>query len=598
MKNYIIKTFMVAVAALLSFSCNDSFLDKAPIDKISSDSFWNTENDLIVYNNGLYNLMRNDNDVPIAMGFDDGFDSHRYGIWHVSGFSDDTAPRHSRHNNYQRVRAGAHSVPGGPFWYGWRGWNFIRAINVGMDNYDKADLTDDVKNKYKGEARLMRGWFYADKISKFGTVQWVETEVSTADEEILYGSRDSRDFVMDKVFEDLTFATQNIPNDWGDGNEPGRMNRWAALLVFSRVALFEGTWRKYHGLGGETKWLQAAADAAKELMDDGPYGIYNNGDVNTTYNEMHRIEDLSGINEVIYYRRYERGIFTNHAQSYHRGYNGGATKSMVEDYLCTDGLPISLSPLYMGDEVYENIFENRDPRLRQTVLHPADQPIYNYGRHAFADNPYPRVQGMSGGLRVYTGYHIIKVYNVNSAHASYNSSQTPAISMRFAEALLNYAEAQAELGGGTISQADLDISINLLRERVGMPDLVANPPMDPRYANDGISAVLAEIRRERRIELFMEGFRYEDLRRWKQGKKLTEKDYGMRWDAANKARVDPDGRVSVGSSMVDGVEYLEPYKGTDFENPVFDENKHYLWPVPTSAISQNPNLGQNPGWDE
>ncbi|MDN5210742.1 RagB/SusD family nutrient uptake outer membrane protein [Fulvivirgaceae bacterium BMA12] len=594
MKNHILKTFMAVIAALLSFSCNDEFLDRSPLDKISSESFWNTENDLIVYNNSLYNLARNDNDVPIMMAFDDGFDSHRYGIWHLSGFSDDTAPRHSRHNNYQRVRAGAHTIPGNPFWYGYKGWNFVRAINVGMDNYDKAQVSDEVRNKYIGEARLMRGWFYADKISKFGSAQWVESEVGVDDEDILNGSRDDRDFVMNKVLEDLNFATTHIPDDWGDGNAPGRLNRWAALLVKSRVALFEGTWRKYHGLNDADTWLQVAADAALELMNDGPYSIFNNGDPASCYNAMHRTEDIAGNPEVIYWRRYERGIFTNHAQSYHRGYNGGATKSMVEDYLCTDGLPITTSPLYMGDEVYENIFENRDPRLRQTVLHPDDQPIYNYGNHAFEANAYPRIQGMTGGQRVYTGYHIIKVFNSASAYASYNSSQTPAISMRLAEALLNYAEAKADLG--TLTQGDLDISINLLRDRVGMPHLDINVDMDPKYAGDGISAVLVEIRRERRVELFMEGFRYDDLRRWKQGKKLEGKDYGMRWDAANRARVDPEGRVTVLSGMVDGVEYLEIYKGTDFENPVFDESKHYLWPLPLSAISQNPNLEQNPGW--
>lgn len=598
MKNYIIKAFMVVVAALLSFSCNDEFLDKTPLDKISNESFWNTENDLLVYNNSLYNLARNDNDVPIFMAHDDGFDSHRYGIWHMDGFSDNTAPRHSRHNNYQKVRAGAHNIPDNPFWYGYKGWNFVRAINVGMDNYGKAQISDEVRNKYIGEARLMRGWFYADKISKFGSAQWVDRELNVDDDDILNGTRDDRDFVMGKVLEDLNFATTWIPDDWGDGNAPGRLNRWGALLVKSRVALFEGTWRKYHGLSGADAWLTEAANAAKELMDDGPYSLYESGDPSNSYNAIHRMEDLTGNPEVIYWRRYERGIFTNHVQSYHRGYNGGATKSMVEDYLCTDGQPITTSPLYQGDAVYTDVFENRDPRLRQTVLHPDDQEIYRYGNHDFDTYSYPRVQGMPGGLKTYTGYHIIKVYDVGAAHASYNSSQTPAITMRFAEALLNYAEAKAELGGGIISQADLDISINLLRDRVGMPHLDASPPMDPKYAGDGITAVLAEIRRERRVELFMEGFRYDDLRRWKQGKKLEIKDYGMRWDAANKAAIDPAGDVTVQTSTVDGVEYLEIYKGTDYETPVFDENKHYLWPLPISAISQNPNLGQNPGWNE
>ena len=573
MKKHIIKICLVVIATFLSISCNDDFLERYPLDEISNDSFWNTETDLEVYNNSLYNLVRDDNDVPIFMGFDDGFDSHRYGIWNYSGFSDNTAPRHSRHNEYSRKRAGKHTISNGAAWYGWRGWDFVRAVNVGMDNYGTAEVSEEVRNKYIGEARLMRGWFYADKISKFGAAQWYESELNIDDDEILYGERDDRQTVMTNVLADINFAVANIPDDWGDGNAPGRINRWGALLVKSRICLFEGTWRKYHGVGSDADmWLTEAKNAAKELMDGGPYSLYK-GAPGAEYNALHRItDDLAGNPEVIYWRRYERGIFTNHTQSYHRGYNDGMTKDMVEDYLCTDGLPITTSGLYQGDANYTDIFENRDPRLRQTILHPDDQAIYRYGNHEPDVYSYPRVQGMPGGLKTYTGYHIIKVYDVGAAHASYNSSQTPAITMRFAEALLNYAEATAELGGGIISQGDLDISINLLRDRVNMERLVADPPMDPKYANDGISAVLAEIRRERRVELFMEGFRYDDLRRWKMGKKLENKDYGMRWDAATRALVDPDGDVTVGYSDVNGVEYLEVYQGTDYETPVFDES--------------------------
>jgi hypothetical protein len=595
MKNYIVKLCMVVVATLLSFSCNDEFLDRQPLDEISNDSFWNTENDLSVYNNSLYDLARNDDNVPIFMGHDDGFDSQKYGIWYLDGFSDNTGPRHSRSLNFQRIRAGKENAPpnAGGQWFGYKGWNFLRAINVGMDNYGKAQVADAVRNKYVGEARLMRGWFYADKVSKFGDVQWVDTELNIDDEDILYGERDDRDFVMGKVLEDLNFATANIPDDWGDGNAPGRINRWGALLVKSRVCLFEGTWQKYHGGTNADMWLTEAANAAKDLMDNGPYSLYQ-GAPGAEYNELHRLTDVSGNPEVLYWRRYEQGIFTNHVQNYHRSYNGGATKSMVEDYLCTDGKPISTSPLYQGDEVYEDIFENRDPRLRQTILHPDDQAIYNYGNHPPDRYTYPRIQGMSGGQSSYTGYHIIKVFEPGAAYASYNSSSTPAITLRFAEALLNYAEAKAELG--TITQGDLDASINLLRDRVGMPHLMMDVEMDPRYANDGVSALIVEIRRERRVELFMEGFRYDDLRRWKQGKKLENKDYGMRWDAANSGRFDPDGDATVLTGIVDGVEYLEVYKGTDFETPVFDEAKNYLWPIPIETISQNPAIGQNPNW--
>jgi hypothetical protein len=597
MKKYIFKTILFVFATAILVGCNDEFLEKSPLDAISNESFWNTETDLRVYNNSLYNLARDDNNVSIFMGHDDGFSSHRWGIWHLSGFSDDTAPRHSRHNNYQKVRAGKHGVPTGPFWYGYRGWDFVRAINVGMDNYGKAEVSEEVRNKYIGESRLMRGWFYADKISKFGSTQWVDKELNIDDDDILYGARDDRDFVMGKVLEDLNFAVTSIPDNWGDGNAPGRLNRWGALLVKSRVCLFEGTWRKYHGLANADMWLTEAANAALELMEDGPYSLYESGDPTTTYNAIHRMEELSGNSEVIYWRRYERGIFTNHVQSYHRGYNGGATKSMVEDYLCSDGLPTSTSPLYAGDDSYTDIFVDRDPRLRQTILHPEDQAIFNYGNHLPGTYAYPRVQGMAGGQRIYTGYHIIKTFNAGASYASYNSSITPAITMRFAEALLNYAEAKEDLG--TLTQADLDMSINLLRDRVGMPHLNMGVAMDPRYAADGVSAELVEIRRERRIELFMEGFRYDDLRRWKQGVKLTLKDYGMRWD---NQTIDLDGQVTVGTGMTadplgNTHEYLEVYKGTDYETPVFDESKHYLWPIPVSANSQNPAIGQNPGWN-
>lgn len=590
MKNKIIKYSLVVTLTTLMVGCNNDFLERYPLDEISNETFWNSENDLAVYNNSIYDLARNDDNVPILMGHDDGFDSHRYGIWYTDEFADNIAPRHSRHTRYQQVRSGMHTVPSNPQWYGYKGWNFVRAINIGLDNYNKAEIAQETIDKYAGEARLFRGWFYADKVSKFGDAPWVDRELNVDSDE-LYASRTPREEVMENVLADLTFATEKLPNDWGDGGGPGRLNRWAALLVKSRVCLFEGTWRKYHGGTNPDKWLQEAANAAKEIMDNGPYTLYNTGDPENDYNAIHHVTaDLSGVAEVMYWRRYELGIFTNHVQSYHRGYNGGATKSMVEDYLCTDGLPISLSPLYQGDAQIEDVFMNRDPRLRQTILHPDDVLKYGYGN--FDTRPYPRLRGMEGGQTIETGYHIIKVFDPGTAYATYNTSNTPAIIMRYGEVLLNYAEAMAELG--TLTQADLDISINLLRDRVGMPHLdMANVPVDPRYTNDGVSPLIVEIRRERRVELFMEGFRYDDLRRWKQGKKLEIPDYGIRWDDAAIARYP---KANVQSTMVDGVPYVDIYKGTDWGTPVFDESKHYLWPIPISALSQNPNIGQNPNW--
>lgn len=602
MKKHIIRLSLMIVATFVSYSCNDEFLNRQPLDRISNETFWNTENDLRVYNNSIYHIARREDDVSILVGHDEAFDSQSRGHIYQDGWSDNTAPRHARADFFARKRAGKHNVPNNPELFGYKGWNFLRAINVGMDNYDKAAVSEEIKNKYKGEARLLRAWFYADKVSKFGDVQWVDTELNIDDEDILFGERDDRDFIMGKVLEDLNFATQWIPDNWGDGNAPGRLNRWAALHVKARICLFEGTWQKYHGGTGADAWLTEAANAAKEVMDNGPYSLYQ-GPAGFEYNALHQMEDYTGNSEVIYWRRYELGIFTNHALNYHRSYVGGATKSMVEDYLTTDGLPITLSPLYQGDEAYEDIFENRDPRLRQTVMHPEDQAIYRYGNHDFDVYTYPRIQGMPGGQSSYTGYHIIKVWQLGPSYATYNTSVTPAIVLRFAETLLIYAEAKAELG--TITQSDLDISINLLRDRVGMVHMdIGNIPVDPRYVPGNTAhpghpdPLIVEIRRERRVELFMEGLRYDDLRRWKWGKVLEIKDYGMRWDEANSSQFDPDNRAVVQTSLVDGIEYLDVYKGTDYATPVFDESKHYLWPIPINIISQNLNLGQNPGWGE
>lgn len=594
MKKYIIKTGLLLFVTFLFFSCNDEFLERYPLDKISGKTFWDTESDLIVYNNGLYVLTNDATKTPILMGHANN--AKLFDPWYLDEYSDNLACTDTRFIPYEEVRAGKYSIPSDPSvqQYGYKGWDIVRACNVGLENYSKANIDQSVIDKYAGEARLFRGLFYADKVSKFGDVPWVEKELNIDSEE-LYAERTPREEVMEKVLADLTFACEKLPANWGDGNSPGRLNRWAALQVKSRVCLFEGTWRKYHGGSNANMWLQAAAAAAKELIENGPYHLYVTGDKTHDYNASHRANDLTGNPEVIYWKKYVLGIITSHIMTYFTSSTatGGASKSMVEDYLCTDGLPISLSPLYQGDEVYENIFKNRDPRLRQTILHPDDQAYYFYERSLAYS--YPRITGMTGGVKTNTGYHIIKNYEFSRYRVANGIEETPALILRLGEVMLNYAEAKAE--SGTITQADLDMSINKLRDRVGMPHMnLNNIPVDPRYVNDGVSPLIVEIRRERRVELFLEGFRYDDLRRWKQGKKLEIPTLGMRWDDANRLRFDPTGKATVKTTTVSGVKYIDVCQGTSWANPVFDEGKHYLWPIPLSSISQNPNIGQNPGW--
>lgn len=597
MKKHIFKLRFLLISLLMLGACNDDFLERYPLDQISNETFWNTANDLATYNNVFYHMSMDDVNIPIMLGHHGGFDGMVASYLMLDGFADNLAPNHERHMPFMQVRAGRQTVVTNSTgitsqWYGFRGWNFVRAVNIGLANYGRANIPDNIRNRYVGEARLFRGWFYHHIVKMFGDAPYVDRELNIDSDE-LFASRTPRVEVMDKVLEDLNFATTNLPNNWGDGNNPGRLNRWAALAIKSRICLFEGTWRKYHGLPNANTWLTEAASAAKELMDNGPHNLYSTGNPEMDYNAFHRtLSDLTGNPEVIQWRRYRLGIRTNHAQDYY-SYSGGATRDLVEDYLCTDGLPITLSNLYQGDETVESVFVNRDPRLRQTVLHPADAGFYKY--HNADGLPYPRLAGQPGGRTSSTGYHIIKHYNADDMIGkAFDTGEFPALILRFGEVLLNYAEAKAELG--EITQADLDASINRLRDRVGMPHLSLNPPMDPRYANDGVSSLIVEIRRERRIELMGEGFRYDDIRRWKQGKKLLKKDMGIQWNAAAQARF-PGALIQTSVDPSNGKTYIDVYKNTDWAEPVFNEAKNYLWPIPLNDLAQNPNLGQNPNWD-
>ena len=188
-------------------------------------------------------------------------------------------------------------------------------------------------------------------MSLYGDYPWLDKELNIDSEE-LYAERTPRATVMENVLADLDYACENLPDDWEDGNAPGRLNRWCALLVKSRICLFEGTWRKYHQDGGDVNaWLQEAADAAKELIDNGPYQLYSKGDPNHDYNAIFQMNDLSGVDEVMYWRRYQQGF---------------SSKFMADILLyvmcnkkCSRRLfmyrwtTITLSGLYKGDEIYE-----------------------------------------------------------------------------------------------------------------------------------------------------------------------------------------------------------------------------------------------------
>ena len=240
-----------------------------------------------------------------------------------------------------------------------------------------------------------------------------------------------------------------------------------------------------------------------------------------------------------------------------------------------------------NDDEYENVLDNRDPRLTQIVLDPRHSKEILYNKDKFI---FPRVAGMTGWESA-TGYHVIKYYIAEQDMKGYGNETHDAPLLRYAEVLLNLAEAKAELG--TITQSDLDRTVNVIRDRAGMPHLTLNPVMDPKYAAEGLSSLIIEIRRERRVELCFEDTRYQDLMRWKWGKRLANRVLGMRFEPSDfdnprfnpsEGKADPE-RVKL--FELNGKHYIDVFAGTDWENRSFDENKHYYHPIPVNVIGKN-----------
>ena len=368
----------------------------------------------------------------------------------------------------------------------------------------------DAREHFDGIARFFRAYFYFEKVKRFGEVPWFDRELSSTDPE-LFRPRDSRDIIMDKILDDLTYAINNI----SDKKDLYNVTHWTALALKSRICLFEGTFRKYHGIPGYEKFLNECATASKLFIDNAPYAIYQTGaqPYRDLFSSMNAIEE-----EVILARDYDRSQNVMHeanantlSPTYGRP---GMNKKIVNSYLMTNGTRFTDQPGYKTMQYYDEM-QNRDPRLTQTVVGPGYMRINS-----------DKVESPNFSSST-TGYQITK-WVTDASGDGYLGSSNDYILFRAAEVYLNYAEAKAELG--TLTQEDLKISIKKIRDRVGMPNIdmdAANANPDPYlcalesgYQNvtGPNKGVILEIRRERTIELLLEGFRYYDIIRWKEGK--------------------------------------------------------------------------------
>lgn len=581
MKNRILYLAALSLTVAL-VSCGD--LDRFPKSKIPPENFFSTEQELEYFSNTFYTVF------PAASIYSDQVDD-------------------ILHNSLREEMRDGRSIPSeGSQWT----WGDLRKFNTLLEYSHQCNNTE-VRERYDAVARFFRAYFYFMKVRRFGDVPWYEATVGSADAE-LYKPRDSRELVMQKIIEDLDYAITKLPT----AKDTYKVTKWTAMALKSRVCLFEGTFRKYHGIeieGGEDwkYYLEQCAEASLEFIQTSGYGLYT-GDITTVYRDLFATLEARSA-EIILARDYNVSLNVVHNANFYtmspsQG-RPGLSKKVVDSYLMKDGSRFTAKTDYQKI-LFREEFENRDPRLSQTIRTPG------YTRLGTTVLTAP---DLSSSV---TGYQPIK-YVMGTAYDTWDKSGCDLPLFRTAEVYLNYAEAKAELE--TLTQADIDLSVKKLRDRVGMPNIdlnAANADPDtylsspetgyPNVTGDN-KGVILEIRRERTIELIMEGHRYYDIMRWKEGGMFAKPLLGMYVPSPGTYDLDGNGTDDVefytasstsGSSTVklkigedvfltDGNSgNISPYKNMDQS---WNEDRDYLFPIPTEERSlTNGAITQNPGW--
>lgn len=591
--------YLIVLTILIAYlpSCNDSFLDREPLVAMNDGSFWKSENDLKVYANGFYNQ-------GSLLATYTGWTTPP---WYGDGYSGSDIIVSL---GYNKRMNGENTLPASGGGWSYSDWHALRNINHFLNHCDKAEVEDVILNKYKGEALFFRSIFYFDKLRKFGDLPWVSI-TPNLDSEVLFSERLPRNQVTDSIMKDLDFAVDYLP--LADKEWTGRVTKETALALQARIALYEGTWEKYHALKNTDfkvtgqdgkKFIEKAAQvsgALIKLSEDKGYPALDNVGKDNGYWLLFNQKDYSKSKEILFWRKFSADEKQFHYWLSYT-YNGagyGLSKSMVDSYLCMDGKPISSSSNYRGDANLIDVVTNRDPRLSQTIQ-------VDDNKHLIWDSPQvlfskPVFEGANENLCV-TGYQLYKGHSADYAESQSGQGTSGWIYFRYAETLLIYAEAKAELG--TINQADIDKTINALRKRVKMSSgllTVGNIENDPNWEFSNLSPLLQEIRRERKIELIGEGFRIDDIYRWAAADELIrgKKPLGairLQWE--NYPGASSSFTNAVKTLPIDGDGYIDPYQNYSIMNNGYQFNlkRDYLSPIPTDQNVLNPHLGQNPGW--
>ena len=582
----------VSVCLLLS-SCS---MDETPQASVDKDTVFRTEKGLETYSYSFYNMLPSVSD----------------------GFRQDAMCDYGAVTSFDNfIREGAYSAELSSGW----SWSDLRNINYFIENCTNEAVDESVRNNYIGLARFFRAYFYYEMVVRFGDVPWIDRTLGV-DDELLYAGRDSRTTVMDHVLEDLDFACENISRT---KDETGSLvTKWVAYALKSRICLFEASFRKYHTELGLTdsvdEWYQEAVRAAETVMKESGHSIYTGEGTDASFRSLF-ISDKPVTSEVMLASCADAGLAVlGEANWWWTSGTYGARFSMirtfVNTFLNTDGTPFTDRAGYETMEFYDEC-QNRDARLAQTIRTP--------GYERDGAPAAPNFNGYS-----YTGYQPIK-YTLDDTKYDAGALNTNAIPLfRYAEVLLNYAEAKAELG--TLTDADWANTVGVLRARAGITGgLSAKPTKVDAYFQQNYfpnisDPVILEVRRERSIELALEGFRFTDLKRWKRGELMTMRWTGIYVPALNvQMDLDKDGTpdvifykgekptglpasctpVSVGEGTQQGLTGATSGNLTWSDNDPrvwYDDGRQYYYPIPQSAINNatlpdgTTNLKQNPGW--
>ena len=592
MKKQLLKYLTIVTASALitvaPMGCDDA-LDLEPLDQVTDATYWKQLTEFKLAANNFYGYLR-----TFSQGNGDGHGGTDLGV-DRGALARGTNTPISEDANYRDA-------------YTW-----IRNINYLLAKANEYPKPEEIKT-YVAEAKFFRAYVYFDKLlTSYGGVILIKDVLST-ESDLLMATRNTRDETVDFIIADLEEAIEGLPSE-GDilATDKGRISKQAAQAFLSRVCLYEGTWLKFRQ-ADQTRanaLLDKSISNSDAVIMSNQYSLFQPvalGDSALKYLFIleNQKSNPAGITkasnkEYILSVRYES---TNLIKTIPNQISFGAlgadlSRKIADMYLCSDGLPIGKTTTNFSRATLTSEFKKRDNRMRYFMTMPG----YRYWQNAAnwhinwdwsavdLQNARTSHDTWANGVSGYEGQQWAAERQVPNSQEGYDY---PVI--RLAEVYLNYAEAVFERNGA-ISDADLDKSLNLVRNRVNknMPKLgsalVATYGLDMRE----------EIRRERTVELQGEGFRMDDLKRWYIAHiELTKPVLGVHWTGTQYETVysyTGTGNPPAGFKKKPGITL--DANGDVVVDPIVERKfseKNYLIPIPTKEIQLNPNLQQNPGW--